>query len=141
MKYSIAAALLVLGLGAATISNAAATDGDDLPRNQALALNTSNELLRFSPRQPGRVRSRLAVTNLKAGERLVGIDIASGDDRPSRPMLGRLFGDKGDTALAALQRNGSSRLYSIDVDSGRARDRGRLGDGSAVRDIAISPMD
>jgi hypothetical protein len=45
-----------------------------------------------------------------------------------------------DTALATLQRSGGSRLYSIDLKSGRARDRGAIGNGESVRDIAISPM-
>jgi len=54
---------------------------------------------------------------------LVGFDIASG---------GRDY-----NALAALQVNGQSRLYSVDLDSGRARDRGRIGNGEAIRDIAI----
>jgi Domain of unknown function (DUF4394) len=78
---------------------------------------------------------------------LVGFDIASDTDRPKQPLLQRLFGDRGDngdkgeTALAALQRLNGSRLYSIDLKSGRARDRGPIGDGGAVRDIAIAPMD
>jgi hypothetical protein len=71
---------------------------------------------------------------------VVGFDIASGADRPELRLL-RLFGDKGDTALAALQKQNGSRLYSIDVQSGRARDRGQIGDGGLVRDIAIAPMD
>ena len=54
-------------------------------------------------------------------------------------LLGRLFGEDRETALAALQRNGQSRLYSVELDSGKVRDRGSIGDGSLVRDIAIAP--
>jgi hypothetical protein len=73
---------------------------------------------------------------------MVGFDIASGDDRPNQSFLQRLFGDdQGDTALAALQRSSGSRLYSIDLKSGKAHDRGPIGTGgTAVRDIAIAPM-
>jgi len=68
---------------------------------------------------------------------LAGLDIASGDGQ----VLSRILSGGGDVALAALQRPGGSRLYSIDLLSGRARDRGVIGDNEAVRDIAIAPMD
>jgi hypothetical protein len=70
---------------------------------------------------------------------LVGFDIASGDDRPTLSLLEKILDGDDDTALAALQRSGGSRLYSIDL-TGRARDRGAIGTGESVRDIAIAPM-
>ena len=60
---------------------------------------------------------------------LVGFDINTNQKR-SR-----------DTALAALQRSNGSRLYAIDLQTGRARDRGPIGSGASVRDIALAPMD
>lgn len=61
---------------------------------------------------------------------LVGFDVASGGS-------GGYSRGGNDNALAALQVNGQSRLYSVDLDSGRARERGRIGNGEAIRDIAI----
>jgi hypothetical protein len=56
---------------------------------------------------------------------LVGFDIATANKR--------------DTALAALNVSKGSRLYGIDLQSGKAKDRGLIGTGAAVCDIAISP--
>jgi Domain of unknown function (DUF4394) len=98
---SIAAAVLVLGAAVGLAPNASATDGSDLASNQVLALNSSNELVTFNARRPERARSRTAVTNLKAGERLVGIDF--------RPLTGRLYGV-----------GSTSQVYVIDADSGFA---------------------
>lgn len=47
--------------------------------------------------------------------------------------------DTDNTALAALRSRGHTRLYAIDLGSGRARLLGRIGDGSALRGIAIQP--
>ena len=98
---SIAAAVLVLSAAVGLAPNASATDGGDLASNQVLALNSSNELVTFNARRPERARSRTAVTNLKAGERLVGIDF--------RPLTGRLYGV-----------GSTSQVYVIDADSGFA---------------------
>ena len=98
---SIAAAVLVLSAAVGLAPNASATDGADLASNQVLALNSSNELVTFNARRPERPRSRLAVTNLKAGERLLGIDF--------RPLTGRLYGV-----------GSTSQVYVIDAESGFA---------------------
>lgn len=48
------------------------------------------------------------------------------------------YGDSGYNALAALQPSGGApRLHSIDLDSGRARDRGRIGNGETIKGLAI----
>jgi hypothetical protein len=59
---------------------------------------------------------------------LVGFDIFTDED--------------GDNARAAIQRGGdsSSRFYTVDLSSGRAKmkDKGKIGGGVLVRDIAIA---
>lgn len=47
--------------------------------------------------------------------------------------------DTDNTALAAVQRAGHTRLVLVDLASGRATDLGRLADGRGVRGIAIEP--
>jgi Domain of unknown function (DUF4394) len=47
--------------------------------------------------------------------------------------------DTDNTALAALRQLGRTRLYWIDLDSGRAERLGMLGDGRAVSGLAIEP--
>jgi hypothetical protein len=63
----------------------------------------------------------------------VGFDIATG--------ALETFGTDADVAVAAVQQRGaatSSRLFTIDLQAGKARDRGAIGEGEAVRDIAIA---
>jgi len=84
-----------------------------------------------APPNDGRL-NKIGELGLEAGDKL-GFDIATG--------AAIVLGSDGDTALAALQRNGTSKLYSIDLQTGRARERGTIGDGTdAVTDIAISPL-
>lgn len=47
--------------------------------------------------------------------------------------------DRGNTALAALRRGATTRLYRIDLASGRATALGRVGDGAALVGLAIEP--
>jgi hypothetical protein len=47
--------------------------------------------------------------------------------------------DIGNTALAALRQGGRTRLHLIDLASGRATLLGTVGDGDALRGIAIQP--
>jgi hypothetical protein len=47
--------------------------------------------------------------------------------------------DTDNTALAALRRGGQTRLYRIDLATGRATLLGRVGDGSPLRGLAIQP--
>lgn len=47
--------------------------------------------------------------------------------------------DTDNTALAALRQLGTTRLYRINLDSGRAERLGTLGDGRAVSGLAIEP--
>ena len=47
--------------------------------------------------------------------------------------------DIDNTALAALRRDGRTRLHLIDLKTGRARDLGPIGDGRALWGLAIQP--
>lgn len=47
--------------------------------------------------------------------------------------------DIGNTALAALRQGGRTRLYTVDLASGKATLLGSVGDGSALRGLAIAP--
>lgn len=47
--------------------------------------------------------------------------------------------DVGNTALAALAQRGRTRLYLLDLASGRASLLGTLGDGGPIRGLAIAP--
>lgn len=47
--------------------------------------------------------------------------------------------DVGNTALAALRQDGRTRLYAIDLASGKATLLGSVGDGGALRGLAIEP--
>lgn len=47
--------------------------------------------------------------------------------------------DTDNTALVALRKDGRTRLYSVDLATGRAQLRGSVGDGKALRGIAIQP--
>src|SRR6266545_6259856 len=98
MKRIPTAALLALSLLAGLVPGASAAEPN--PR-MALALNSSNELVSFNPRRPERVRDRLTITNLKPGERLVGIDF--------RPLTARLYGV-----------GSTSQIYTINLDNGFA---------------------
>lgn len=70
---------------------------------------------------------------------LVGFDIGRSGGSYGDGSYGRSRGgDSGYGALAALQVNGSARLYSVDLNSGRVRDRGRIGDGEKIDGLAIS---
>ncbi len=66
------------------------------------ALTDNNQLLRLNSQNPSMTMGTINVTNLQSGERLVGIDF--------RPATGQLY------AVS----NGS-RLYSVDLNSGRAQ--------------------
>lgn len=71
------------------------------PRKEhVLAATASGELIRFNAGQPSRVLSRVAISGLDAGDRLVGIDF--------RVARGVLY------ALSAR-----GRLYTLDAASGR----------------------
>lgn len=83
-----------------------------------------------------------------------GLDILARQDPPNNGTLNTIGGLGVDTGalvgfdigrryggLAALQPGGgASRLHSVDLDSGRARDRGRIGGGESVKGLAI-PID
>lgn len=47
--------------------------------------------------------------------------------------------DVGNSALAALRQGGRTRLYTIDLASGQAMLLGSVGDGGALRGLAIAP--
>ncbi len=47
--------------------------------------------------------------------------------------------DVANTALAALRQDGRTRLYAVDLASGKATLLGSVGDGSALRGLAIEP--
>jgi hypothetical protein len=102
----LAAAALLLGLFAGLAPAASATDDDDSPDadppwRTVYALSGSSQVLGFDPLRPERVRSRVDVTNLKSGERLVGIDF--------RPLTGRLYGV-----------GSTSQVYTINLRNGFA---------------------
>ncbi|MGV3572994.1 MAG: DUF4394 domain-containing protein [Ramlibacter sp.] len=71
----------------------------DAPR--AFGLTDDNRLLAFNPDSPNRIRSTTAVTGLRAGEVLRGIDF--------RPRDGKLYGV-----------TNAGRLYTIDEEDGDA---------------------
>ena len=71
----------------------------------AFALLPSNSLISFSTENPGAINPPVAVTNLGAGENLVGIDF--------RPQNGQLYG-------LATTGTGSVRLYAISQRTGFA---------------------
>jgi hypothetical protein len=52
---------------------------------------------------------------------------------------GRLPQDGVDRALAALRSQGRTRLFSVDLASGRATPIGTVGDGRALWGMAIAP--
>jgi Domain of unknown function (DUF4394) len=98
----ITASALAFGLLLAGLTpGASAAQSTSLSPRMGVALNTSNELLSFNPRRSDEIRGRLAVSNLKADERLVGIDY--------RPLTGRLYGI-----------GSTSQVYVIDIASGFA---------------------
>jgi Domain of unknown function (DUF4394) len=69
-----------------------------------LALNQSNQLLRFDSSSPGTTTTPVAVNGLLAGERLAGIDV--------RPATNQVYG---------LAVNGTAgRLYTINSETGAA---------------------
>jgi len=68
------------------------------------AIDTANNLLRFSADTPGVIITSVPVTGLLAGERLVGIDF--------RPATGQLY------ALGVL--NAGGRLYTLNLGTGAA---------------------
>jgi hypothetical protein len=47
--------------------------------------------------------------------------------------------DTNNAALAALRRGGRTRLYAVDLDTGRATLLGTVGDGQALWGLAIAP--
>jgi hypothetical protein len=67
----------------------------------AVALSTTNDLLRFDTSNPGEVTSTRKVTNLRPGESILAID--------ARPATGQLYG-----------LGSSSRLYRINPSTGAA---------------------
>ncbi len=77
-----------------------------------VGLTDSNHLIRFSATSPGTVIGSVAVTNLEAGDALLGIDV--------RPATGQLYG---------ITRAG--RIYTINAGTGVATPR-------AQTDVAIS---
>ena len=89
---------------------------------EAYLLTPDNQLLGFDPLRPQRIRSRVAVSGLQAGERLVGIDF--------RPATGRLYG-VGSTSLRLHHRHhhGSGRADRggpLHAGAGRGGERGGL---------------
>jgi Domain of unknown function (DUF4394) len=103
---AVGALLLGLVAGMAPMAPvASATDDDspdaDPPWRTVYALTGTSQIVGFDPLRPERVRFRVAVTNLKAGERLVGIDF--------RPLTGRLYGV-----------GSTSQVYTISLRNGFA---------------------
>jgi len=47
--------------------------------------------------------------------------------------------DVDNAALAALRHQGRTRLYAVDLETGRARPLGTVGDGAPIRGLAIEP--
>ena len=104
----LAAGALLLGLvaGMAPLAPAASAADDDSPDadppwRTVYALTGASQIVGFDPLRPERVRFQVAVTNLKAGERLVGIDF--------RPLTGRLYGV-----------GSTSQVYTINLRNGFA---------------------
>ncbi|HEX2514657.1 MAG TPA: DUF4394 domain-containing protein, partial [Chloroflexota bacterium] len=104
----LAAGALLLGLvaGMAPLAPAASAADDDSPDadppwRTVYALTGASRIVGFDPLRPERVRFQVAVTNLKAGERLVGIDF--------RPLTGRLYGV-----------GSTSQVYTINLRNGFA---------------------
>jgi penicillin amidase len=77
-----------------------------------VGLTDTNRLVRYSAAAPGTQISSVAVSNLEAGDPLLGIDV--------RPATGQLYG---------ITRSG--RIYTIDPGTGVATPRGRT-------DVAVS---
>jgi hypothetical protein len=95
---------ITLPLLAGALLAACATPGTVGPaaKEEVVAVTASNELLRFNAGQPQKVRERRALTGLRAGDRLLGIDY--------RVARGELYG------LGA-----SGQLYKIDVAKAAAQ--------------------
>lgn len=94
------------GLAALALLNACspmAGPGAQSPdrREVAVAVTTSNQLIRFNAARPDRLLSRKPLTGLQPGEQVLGLDYRS----------------KGDVLYAL---GSSNRLYTVDVDSGAA---------------------
>lgn len=70
-------------------------------REVAVAVTTSNHLIRFRAAQPERLLSRVAVSGLQPGEQVLGIDLRAKND-----------------TLYAL--GSSGRLYTLDTETGAA---------------------
>ena len=63
---------------------------------------------------------------------MAGFDITTGAEA--------VLGSAGDTALVAVLRADGGWLYSLDLQSGQARERGMIGQSEAIRDLAIAPL-
>jgi Domain of unknown function (DUF4394) len=98
LRWVIVASLL-LGLILTTFSTASASS--EAAKARLYLLTTDNQLLSVEQDNPGRIRTRLNITGLGSGERLVGIDV--------RPATRRLYGI-----------GSTSQVYTIQLDTGVA---------------------
>jgi hypothetical protein len=109
-----------------------------------VGLTTDDKLVTFTTDGPGTFLSTVAVTGLATGEHLVDIGF--------RPAGAGLYGvgttsrfdidvtPSGNIGLAALTVGGTTKLYSVDLSTGKATDQGKIGDGTAsITGLTIAP--
>jgi hypothetical protein len=122
--------------GAAYTNNFAGTTATTLYDVDA----TQDVLALQNPPNDGTLRT-VGSLQQDAGD-LLGFDIVSlaGGNRLAEQLSRRLAGGAPDAGLAVSQPAGSQqlRLYSVDLGSGRVRDRGSFPDGVAARGLAIA---
>lgn len=111
LRGNILGALAALGLGLA--AGCSSTQTGEMRPETVYAVTSSNQLLTFNAGRPGAPSGAKKVSNLAAGENLLGIDF--------RPADGKLYG-----------LGSSGRLYTIDPMSG-----GAMQVGSGTFSIAL----
>ncbi|MGH9008826.1 MAG: DUF4394 domain-containing protein, partial [Acidimicrobiia bacterium] len=138
---------LILALATALLSLLLVTTPRPVPpagaavadRVTLIGLTTDDKLVTFTTDGPGTIASTVAVQGLGAGEHLVDIGVrpagagdVNGFDIDVTPS--------GNTGLAALTVGGTTRLYSIDLSTGKATDQGTIADGTAaLAGLAVAP--
>jgi hypothetical protein len=162
LSMPVSALLQRLPLGAAALLAACALAPSEppeppgAPRPETVwAVTDAAELVRFNAGQPGRLQARVPLRGLAAGERLAqgsieGVAPVVSPNTGTLAVVGALgtgalddaafdIADIGNTALAALQQGGRTRLHRIDLASGRATLLGTVGEGRALWGMAIEP--
>lgn len=109
---------LILWAFTACKSDNATTPAPDAPDLDFYVLSTGNQLSVFNAKNLATAKSTLAISNLAANDNIIAIDF--------RPATGQLYG-----------LGSSSRLYAIDLTSGRANPLGAASFTPAVEGTSV----